>query len=413
MQDGLVKQVEGTIRKHHLFQKDSKVLVALSGGADSVALLRILLQLGYCVEALHCNFHLRGAESDRDEYFVRTLCQNLGIQLHIKHFNTRQYCADHKISLEMGARELRYAWFEEVLNDLEALTICVAHHRQDQAETVLFNLIRGTGLRGLAGMHYQNGHITRPLLDCTREDIEEYLNQLQQEWVNDSTNYEHDATRNKIRLEILPLLKSINPQVIKNIARAASHIQEAIPVYERGLLPNHINSKSELHEYVRNCGFNAVQEDNIWQARSGAIIESKTHRLLKHNDQFILQAKDEKIKTPEINMRVIERKQITEFDQDCVYFDNQLVPQPTYVRLMQKGDRFVPFGMKGSKLVSDLLNDLKINRFEREHQYVLCDASDTILWVIGRRASNLYKIQDETKEILVLSQSTKFEILCE
>lgn len=404
MKEGLIKQVNKTISQHNLLKKDENVLIALSGGADSVALLRVLLHLGYEVIALHCNFHLRGEESDRDEQFVKELCTSLQIQLYTKDFDTQQYCTDHKISVEMGARDLRYSWFEEMRKELHAQGTCVAHHRQDQAETILINLLRGTGLRGLAGMHYQTGHIIRPLLDCDKETITEYLCNLQQEWVNDSTNEERDAIRNRIRLDILPLLKAINPQAIKNIAKAAVHIQEVIPIYERGLLKNKYTTVTELYEFIRKYGFNSHQAEEIWNAQNGTIIVSRTHRLLKHDNEYYLQAIDDETKKPDLHSQVIRRELLTEYDKECAYFDSQLVPQPLNVRLIQTGDRFIPFGMHGSKLISDYLTDIKVNRFEKEKQHVLCDAEGNIIWVIGRRTSNKYRITDKTEEVLIISQ---------
>ncbi|MCQ2195939.1 MAG: tRNA lysidine(34) synthetase TilS [Bacteroidaceae bacterium] len=407
MKSTLPRIVEQTIRKHTLLSAHDKVLVALSGGADSVALLRVMHDLGYNTEALHCNFHLRGDESDRDEKFVTKLCHERGIPLHIRHFDTQGYAKEKKVSIEMAARELRYAWFEEMLQERDAHAICVAHHQKDQAETLLLNLIRGTGIRGLAGMHYQNGHIIRPLLDATKEEVETYLHDIQQDWVDDSTNFERDALRNRIRLDVLPLLQQLNPQAIHNLAKTAEHMQETLCIYERGLCQQKTTTmtfkfKTELHEALLGCGFNATQEDNIWEGKTGSIVESSTHRLLKDHDQYILRTKQEEAKVPVLTTNILERSQLTKMQKGCIYLDNEKVKQPLSIRKTKAGDRFTPFGMKGTKLVSDLLTDLKLNRFEKEDQYVLTDGEDQILWVIGRRASNLYRVTDHTRQVLVI-----------
>ena len=191
------------IEKEHLFSPDDKLLVALSGGADSVALLRVLHTAGYQCEAAHCNFHLRGEESNRDEQFVRQLCQKYGIRLHTIDFNTTQYATEKRISIEMAARELRYNWFEKIKEECGAHVIAVAHHQDDSVETMLLNLIRGTGITGLLGIRPRNGAIVRPLLCINREEIIRYLQQIGQDFVTDSTNLEDEYTRNKIRLNLL------------------------------------------------------------------------------------------------------------------------------------------------------------------------------------------------------------------
>ena len=218
--------------KSLFFQKD-KILVALSGGADSVALLRVLLALGYTCEAAHCNFHLRGKESDRDENFVRGLCNELNILLHVVHFDTQTYATKHRISIEMAAREMRYEWFEKLRQECDASVIAVAHHRDDSVETFLLNLIRGTGINGLKGIAPLNGHIVRPLLNVSRQDILQYLEHLHQDYVTDSTNLQDEYMRNKIRLNILPLLGELNPSVSESIAETANRLAETSLVYNK------------------------------------------------------------------------------------------------------------------------------------------------------------------------------------
>ena len=212
------QRVTKYIEKEHLFSPDDKILVALSGGADSVALLYILHTAGYHCEAAHCNFHLRGKESDRDELFVRQLCERMEIHLHTIDFNTTQYATEKHISIEMAARELRYQWFEKIRKECQADVVAVAHHQDDSIETILLNLIRGTGITGLLGIRPRNGTIVRPLLCINREEIIRYLQNIGQDYVTDSTNLTDQYTRNRIRHQIMPRMKELNPSVERTVS---------------------------------------------------------------------------------------------------------------------------------------------------------------------------------------------------
>ena len=238
----LKRKVRQYIERLKLLKSGDKTLVALSGGADSVALLRVLLELGYACETAHCNFHLRGEESDRDEAFVKDLCDKLKITLHIQHFDTLREAEEKGISVEMAARELRYSWFEELRKQTGCEQIAVAHHQDDSIETFLLNIIRGTGIKGLRGIQPKNGLVIRPLLCVSHEEILDYLKYLKQPFVTDSTNLQPDYTRNKIRLELLPMLESINPSVRQSILQTSGHLNEAYLIY---------NSEIEQGECLR------------------------------------------------------------------------------------------------------------------------------------------------------------------
>ena len=246
-------KVSAYVKKHNLLDSNELYIVAVSGGADSVALLLLLHEHGYRVHAAHCNFHLRGDESDRDEAFCVELCEHLGVELHRVHFDTQTYADLHKVSIEMAARELRYQWFEQLRKDMGAAGICVAHHRDDSVETVLLNLVRGTGLRGLCGIQPKNGFVLRPLLCVSRAEIEAFLNEKEQGYVTDSTNLEADVQRNIVRLRVLPLLQKLNPAVADNIQRTCENLMEAQNVLT-GILDNlnksNILELSELSQYV-------------------------------------------------------------------------------------------------------------------------------------------------------------------
>ena len=225
--------IQKYIEEKQLFTLHDKVLVALSGGADSVALLRVLLVLGYHCEAAHCNFHLRGEESDRDERFVNELCKGLGVTLHVTHFDTVTYASRHHVSIEMAAREMRYDWFEQLRKERGMAVIAVAHHRDDSVETFLLNLIRGAGINGLKGISPHNGCIVRPLLEVSRQDILDYLRCLRQGYVTDSTNLQDEYMRNKIRLNILPMLRELNPSVSESIAETSRRLTDVSLIYNK------------------------------------------------------------------------------------------------------------------------------------------------------------------------------------
>lgn len=394
--------------------KGQKVLVALSGGADSVALLRLLHGQGGQTEALHCNFHLRGAESDRDEQFVAALCHRLDIPLHIHHFDTRTYAKERGISLEMAARELRYAWFEEERQALGADCIAVAHHRDDQAETVLLNLLRGTGLRGLAGMSPANGHIVRPLLRHSRQEILEYLESLGQDYVTDSTNLERDALRNRIRLDVMPLLQSLNPQATVHIATTAERVAEAIPYYLRGIGQSPELTPATLHERLRGCGFTPAQEQDMLAHignTSGAVYESHTHRVLRDRGRMVLETKDANDTPPTLHLVVVEPKDALAFlhtqplTAEYAYLDADKVQLPLSLRHPRRADRFQPYGMKrGTRLVSDFLTDHKLSLFAKQRQWLACSDED-IVWVCNLRPDHRFRVTTQTRRILILSLS--------
>lgn len=405
----LTHRIAQTIQSRSIFKRDDLLLVALSGGADSVALLLVLEDLGYNLQALHCNFHLRGEESDRDERFVTDLCQQHNIPLCIRHFDTTTYATEHKVSIEMAARELRYEWFNEQRQALNAQHIVVAHHRNDQAETLLLNIIRGTGLRGLAGMKYTNGFICRPMLDVSREEILDYLSHKGQDYVTDSTNLERDAMRNKLRLDILPALQTLNPSIHETLATLASNIQDALPIYEKGLpseqhtrQPIASASLTLLHEWLSPCGFTRTQLQNILTAETGRLIESTTHRLLRDRSDFILQEKNRRKESKRLLYETLSVDGVGKMERGNAYLDKEKIKLPILRRPVQPSDRFTPLGMNGSKLVSDYLTDLKLNRFEKEEQEVLTDADGRILWIIGYATDHHFRITPSTREVLCI-----------
>lgn len=441
-----IHRIEDFISRNHLLEKDGKYLVALSGGADSVTLLWVLHELGYQIEACHCNFQLRGAESDRDEQFCVQLCEQLGIPLHRIHFDTRLYAEVHKESIELAARNLRYRYFAQLKEDVEADGICVAHHQDDTVETVLINLIRGAGIQGLTGISAKNGDILRPLLCVDRKEILAYLEEKGQDYVTDSTNLVDDVVRNKIRLNIIPMLKEINPAASKNIAQAAHHLEEANKMLSNIAICGEKSENGTIRVAVQEIESAASAEYALYSSlspygfRGKAITEilaslhstgktwtSETHQLVIDRDCILIREKQTEIfqgmKIPETGCYVLPRGEkiklsIREREIDfspskekfLITLDADAVTFPLHLRLAQNGDTFHPFGMKGKKLVSDYLTDRKKNLFEKQSQLVLEDAKGQIIWVVGERTSELCKIKEDTKKILYIQVSQVREL---
>lgn len=413
------------IEKEDLFSSDSKILVALSGGADSVALLCILHAAGYHCEAAHCNFHLRGEESNRDEQFVRQLCKRYGIRLYTIDFDTTRYAAEKRISIEMAARELRYNWFEEIRNQCQADVVAVAHHQDDSVETILLNLIRGTGITGLLGIRPRNGVIVRPLLCINREEIMLYLQNIGQDYVTDSTNLEDEYTRNKIRLNILPLMQTINPSVKNSLIETSNYLNDVATIYNKytdevkarittaeGIrireLLKEPAPEALLFEILHPLGFNSAQIKDIANSldgQPGKQFSSKEWRVIKDRELLLLEKaqsenkeelpfqiiKEEKEYTPDF--QIPREKGIACFDAD------KLNGEISY-RKWQTGDTFVPFGMKGKKKVSDYLTDRKFSISQKERQWVLC-CGERIAWLIGERTDNRFRIDETTQRVVI------------
>ena len=421
------------IAKHQLLSHDGLHVVALSGGADSVALLRILCDLGYHIEAAHCNFHLRGEESNRDEKFVKNLCQKLELKLHLIHFDTAEYASLHQVSIEMAARDLRYSYFRQLRDDIKAETVCVAHHRDDAVETLLMNLLRGAGIHGLTGIRPRNGHIVRPLLGVSRQEILGYLDSIGQDYVTDSTNLQPDVLRNKLRLQQIPLLEKLFPGSSDNIARSAYYLTEAEKVYNAEIA-RHISLFSFhlplstlreapsplclLHEWLSPYGFNRSQIDQIltcMDGESGREFTSSTHTLVIDRDRLVVEPISTPIKPlviPEtgsyrlsddlcLKVEITDNISISKL-ADCATIDKEKILFPLTVRPVQSGDSFCPFGMEGHKLVSDFLTDQKLSLLEKRRQLVVTDDTGAILWLVGLRTDNRFRVTPQTTTILRL-----------
>lgn len=419
------QRIKQYIEKEDLFSSGSKILIALSGGADSVALLCILHAAGYPCEAAHCNFHLRGEESNRDEQFVRQLCKKYGIHLHTIDFDTTRYAAEKHISIEMAARELRYNWFEETRNQCRADVVAVAHHQDDSVETILLNLIRGTGITGLLGIRPRNGVIVRPLLCINREEIMRYLQSIGQDYVTDSTNLEDEYTRNKIRLNLLPLMQTINPSVKNSLIETGNYLSDVATIYNRYIeeaktriattegiriceLVKEPAPEALLFEILHPLGFNSAQIKDIANSlhgQSGKQFSSKEWRVIKDRE-FLLLEKNQSEDKEELPFQIIkeEKEYTSDFqiprEKGTACFDADKLDGTISYRKWRTGDTFIPFGMKGKKKVSDYLTDRKFSISQKERQWVLC-CGERIAWLIGERTDNRFRIDETTRRVVI------------
>lgn len=426
----MLSKVKSYIKSHNLLHHNDLYIVALSGGADSVALLLLLDEMGYQVHATHCNFHLRGEESDRDELFCEQLCLQKNIPFHRVHFDTQTYAETHKVSIEMAARELRYHYFEQLRKDIGAMGICVAHHRDDSVETVLLNMVRGTGLRGLCGIQPRNGYILRPLLCVSRKEIEGYLQEKGQAYVTDSTNLQDDVLRNKMRLNVLPMLQELNPAVSEHIQQMAENLTEAQKVIDAVVdtfkndttldlknLDKYGSREYIAFEWLKEYGFNSSQVAQILNAKTGSVFYSPTgQQIFSNRGTIFLQLSNNQPPTPlripkegnyslDNGTKISIKKESVWISKktDIATLDSSKVKFPLIVRPVKKGDWMIPFGMKGRKLLSDMMTDLKMSVLEKRQQLVVEDVDGNILWLVGIRTDNRYQVSEETKEVMSIN----------
>ena len=443
----MIEVVRKYIDQNQLLTKKELVIVGISGGADSAALLHMLVSMGYQCIAAHCNFKLRGEESDRDELFTDNYTQILQVPLRTIVFETKQYALNNHLSIEMAARELRYAWFEELRKEYNAQAIAVAHHRDDSIETLLINLTRGSGLCGLTGIRPRNGYVVRPLLPLSREDVFSYIDSNKLSYVTDSTNSSDIYTRNFIRLKVLPLLAQINPSIKASLARTADHLGEAEIIFKhvihearnKVIQDNSLSidalmefpaPKTILFELLKPYGFTRLVTEDIFSSLekdSGKLFYSDSYRLLKdrsfllidslekHEQQcFTLDNVEGHITVPIeliFSKLVINKDFLIERNLNFAYFDYDKLKFPLTLRHWKEGDWFVPFGMTGRKKLSDYFSNNKFSLFDKEKIWLLCNGED-IIWIVGERPDNRYRIDKSTKKVLKVNFLDKKGFTC-
>lgn len=417
------------------------MLVALSGGADSVALLLYLIDQGKAEAAAHCNFHLRGEESNRDEAFVQQLCREQKVPLYVAHFDTQAQAAATGESIEMAARRLRYEWFAQLCREHGFEAVAVAHHRDDNAETLLLNLIRGTGLHGLTGIAAERPGVVRPLINWSRSQIIDYLDKRGQHYVTDSTNADTRYRRNRVRHEVIPLLRQLNPQIERTLHDTARRLTEAETIYSYGLkmLLDTITDQSAdgkcltinmdklkaapaqatlLHEVLTPYGFHAEQVREAANMRVGALLEAGEWLLTRTAAALQLQAKPQRIALlplpeeegffAEVNGLRIGWKSclrdvgfVIPRQPNCVAIDADSLCGSLHLRSVMAGDRFSPLGMKGTQLVSDYLTNRRRSRIEKLAALVVEDETG-IVWLVNERPDSRVAVKPHTRRILFL-----------
>jgi tRNA(Ile)-lysidine synthase len=439
----VLEQLLNHIRSHELFAPGDKILLAVSGGIDSMVMLHLLHHAGVTVGVAHCNFQLRGSESDEDENFVRRICQALDVPFYTTRFHTEVYSAEHKLSIQMAARELRYAWFNTILAQQHYTAIATAHHLNDSLETVLLNLIHGVGLDGLTGIAVKNGPVIRPLLFATRTQIEEYAHAYTIHWREDRSNKTDDYQRNFIRHQVVPRLQEINPSLEQTVQRGlqklagdahlaalgqaqweqvyVTHRPEKTLIEKKGL--QHHTPASVLWRFLKKMNFNLDICDDIVSVvhqQPGKKFFSSSHQLVVDREHIIITPLQEH--WPDVTIRSfpaayqlgIFSLAVTVSDDVAKSTDTQLasldadtITWPLTWRVWKAGDTFQPLGMKGRKKISDFLIDNKIPVSDKQHVTVLA-CGDDIVWVAGHRIDDRYKITGNTKRIVCFHLSSHF-----
>jgi len=431
----MINRIQQYIINENLFSKDHNLLLAISGGADSVSLFFALKELGYYIELAHCNFNLRAEESDEDERFVKQLAARYGIRCHVKSFETQNYANEQKISIQMAARKLRYKWFNELLERNKLDFIITAHHQDDNVETFFINLIRGTGISGFCGIKAKNKKIIRPLLKVRRGEIEQYLNQKNIKYRIDSSNTDVKYLRNKIRYQLIPLLKEINPSIQQTIIDEMSILDDTNKVFQQQIdtiRDRLLIEKDSVYriniseliklEYLRIVLFEILapfgfsEVDKIIKAinsQSGKQFFSKTYHLIIDREEVIISLLE---KNQEEGVDIFESEaEISKplsmkftVSADCsldksasiAKLDFEKLSFPLRLRRWKNGDKFKPLGMRNFKKLSNFFTDEKYSLLDKKNQWILCSGDD-IIWIVGNRIDDRYKLEKHTKKAYI------------
>lgn len=434
----MVKRFQTFVEENELFEKDDVILLAISGGVDSMVLCDLFQKSDYKFAVAHCNFHLRGEESNRDEEFVVNYCKDHNIKLHLKDFDTFAYMKEHGVSLEMAAREVRYEWFDLLLKENNYTYIATGHHGDDSIETFFINLIRGTGISGLHGILKKVNNIIHPMLFTNRDEIMHYQKANNISFVEDGTNSSTKYTRNKIRHELIPLFKEISPNFQRTILKEIDIFHETEKVF-RTLINKAKNEIVEIegdivkipivkikelspvniymYELLTEYGFNQSTINSIKDAldeTSGKQFYSETHRLVKDR-KYLLITKNVKTSIKEywiseeqatltaplnLQMEVLRDLNFVNIPKtkDIAMLDYSKLKFPLLLRKWKNGDSFYPYGLNGEKKIATFYKDLKYSIIDKENQWLLCSGED-IIWVVGQRIDDRYKLTKDTETI--------------
>jgi len=424
------------VEQNALFSKDDNILLAVSGGIDSVVMMHLFASSGFRFAVAHCNFKLRGQDADDDEKFVEKLCRDHGVKFYSKAFDTKKYATENGLSTQLAARELRYAWFEELLEKEGFDFLSVAHHLNDSLETAIYNLTKGTGLAGLKGISVKNDYIVRPMLFAKREQVEAYAKAQGITWREDASNQSDDYSRNLIRNRVLPILKEINPSIEKTFKSTEKRIAGSYDV-----LMNAVNDFKKKHvkkegvdlfvnkealrnvnivvldELIKPFGFNFSQVNDIYNSLEGEgkVFDSETHRLnidresvlispveaISDAQEGVIEDGQSAFSNGLFSLQLIKSslEGAPVFKEDEVLMDYEALEFPLKVRKWQEGDAFYPLGMSGKKKLSDFMIDNKIPLNLKARVYVV-ESAGAIAWVIGYRLDDRFKVRSDSKHTL-------------
>jgi tRNA(Ile)-lysidine synthase len=435
-----VKQFVDFIEQNTLFTPKSKILAAVSGGMDSVLMAHLLKAAGFNFSIANCNFQLRGDEALRDQDFCNRLANQLRVPFHTVNFDTGGYASDHKISIQMAARELRYQWFDQVCQESDYQVIALAHHQNDTIETILLNLTRGTGIAGLHGILPKNGALVRPMLFLTRDEIAAIITQNKLEYVEDASNASAKYARNKIRLEVIPKLKELNPGLEKTFENNLKHFRDLETLLENQVAelrktlvkhaPDHLylllNEVKQLNpaglllfKLLQEYGFNETSVDDlisVLDKHSGRVFESSGFVLVLDRDRLIVKKKtgmvqqnvliaekDQEVSYNNYKLKVLhdDSALIVKDNPMAVSIDSALLVFPLTVRAWQEGDYFYPLGMKGRKKLSDFFIGQKIGLHQKNEVPLLINGNGDVIWVGGYRPDERYKVNNNTKKVTI------------
>jgi tRNA(Ile)-lysidine synthase len=421
------KQFAHFIQTHNLCTKDQPVFVAVSGGIDSMVLLHLFKSAGYNITGVHVNFGLRGEESDGDEAFVQGKCEQWGVGFLVKRVLTKDYATSKGVSIQMAARDLRYDWFSELIKNTPGSVLATAHHVNDSGETMLMNLVRGTGIDGLTGIPVKNNNIIRPLAFATRDEISQYAALHEITWREDESNLDDHYQRNFVRHRVMTLLKEINPSLDETLLKNFSRLGAERELMERSLaqlkgegrkhdenkllipkkaLEGFIHKSGVLLRMIEEFGFNFSDAESIVASingQSGKIFFSKTHQLVIDREDLIIAPLSQELF--DLEFQETSEKNFTK-DPEIAYLDADKIHFDLVKRKWREGDSFQPLGMKGTKKISDYLIDEKISVIDKQNIQVLT-SNDQIVWLIGHRIDDRYKITEGTKRVLVITKTKR------